>query len=285
MDGFRARSLRRWIFGCVNLEIKNCPLWEKMRSWFGRPFGRPFLGSFMVLTPLLNQPAGKGHRLVEIPSRNQKFGGSSRSTRQKQDMILLKKRMEGRRVILAVKAWEKQSLGRGETVHRVDPHSAVPEILQASIILNPKRSEDCLPASFWMGVSKTWVCQRDTLKWLLWWEIPGDRHHKPWDVKAHIFRRRSPVSASFSRPAEADRPGKNPYLMARETQSGWVSEPWPIYKRISKATPFFSQRSKECKEDIYLKPSGFGWTKICPLWYVHLFFGSPAAPALQLRKQ
>lgn len=58
----------------------------------------------MVLTPLLNQPAGKGHRLVEIPSRNQKFGGSSRSTRQKQDMILLKKRMEGRRVILAVKA-------------------------------------------------------------------------------------------------------------------------------------------------------------------------------------
>ena len=28
----------------------------------------------MVLTPLLNQPAGKGHCLVEIPSRNQKFG-------------------------------------------------------------------------------------------------------------------------------------------------------------------------------------------------------------------
>jgi len=173
----------------------------------------------------------------------------------------------------------------GQQLNRVDPRSAVSEILQASIILNPKHIEDCLPASFWMGLRNT-RRHRDTLKWLLLWEIPGDRHHKPWDLKAHIFRRRSPLYLPFSRPAEADRPGKNPYLMARETQSGWVSEPWPIYKRISKATPFFSQQSKECKEDIYLKPSGFGWTKICPLRYVHLlFFGSPAAPALQLRKQ
>ena len=46
------------------------------------------------------QPVGKGPRLGFRQRKN--FGSVSlRSTRQKQDMILLKKRMEGQRVILA----------------------------------------------------------------------------------------------------------------------------------------------------------------------------------------